>query len=66
MTASKTICAAINHLRRTIARTLRRVAFKSASATLTLSFPPFVKLEIKTETAAAKRVHRRKSQHKPA
>lgn len=47
MTASKIICATLILVRRTIMRTLRHISI--ASATLTISFPPFVKLEIKTE-----------------
>ncbi len=47
MTASKTIRAMLIHLRRTIERTFHRITV--ASATLTISVPPFVKLEIKAE-----------------
>jgi hypothetical protein len=56
MTVSKIIRALLVHLRRTIERTFHRVTI--ASATLTISLPPFIKLEIKTEprpTAAARR-----------
>jgi hypothetical protein len=56
MTASKTIRAMLDHLRRTIEHTLRHVAI--ASVTLTISLPPFIKLEIKTEPA--KPAHRRR------
>ncbi len=58
MTVSKTIRALLVHLRRTIERTFHRVTV--ASATLTVSFPPFVKLEIKTEPK--KPAHRRRRQ----
>ncbi len=58
MTASKTIRAMLVHLRRTIERTFHRITV--ASATLTISFPPFVKLEIKTEPK--KPAHRRHRQ----
>ena len=58
MTASKTIRAMLVHLRRTIERTFHRVTV--ASATLTISLPPFVKLEIKTEPK--KPAHRRHRQ----
>jgi hypothetical protein len=60
MTASKIIRALLVHLRRTIERTFHRVTI--ASATLTISLPPFVKLEIKTEPKTAKPVHRRRRQ----
>jgi hypothetical protein len=50
MTASRTIRTLLVHLRRTIDRTIRRVTI--ASATLTISVPPFLKLEIKTEPKA--------------
>jgi hypothetical protein len=59
MTASKTIRTLLVHLRRTIDRTIRRVTI--ASATLTISLPPFLKLEIKTEPKA-KPAHRRRRQ----
>jgi hypothetical protein len=51
MTASKTIRAMLVHLRRTIERTIERTLhhITVASATLTISLPPFIKLEIKTE-----------------
>ena len=55
MTASKTIRAMLVHLRRTIERTFHHVTI--ASATLTISLPPFVKLEIKTEPKPAKPAH---------
>lgn len=55
MTASKTIRSMLVHPRRTIERTLHRVTV--ASATLTISLPPFIKLEIKTEPARP--AHRR-------
>ena len=58
MTASKIIRALLVHLRRTIERTFHRVTV--ASATLTISLPPFVKLEIKTEPKTAKPPHRRR------
>ena len=60
MTASKTIRAMLVHLRRTIERTFHHVTV--ASATLTISLPPFVKLEIKTEPKTAKPAHRRHRQ----
>jgi hypothetical protein len=60
MTASKTIRAMLVHLRRTIERTLHHVTV--ASATLTISLPPFVKLEIKTEPKQARPTHRRRRQ----
>jgi hypothetical protein len=56
MTASKTIRAMLVHLRRTIERALHRVTV--ASATLTISLPPFLKLEIKTEPKPAKPAYR--------
>ena len=59
MTASKTIRTLLVHLRRTIDRTIRRVTI--ASTTLTISLPPFLKLEIKTESKA-KPAHRRRRQ----
>jgi len=52
MTASKFFIALLTHTRRTLARVLHRVSV--SSATLTLSIPPFVKLEIKTEPAKPK------------
>lgn len=58
MPASKTIRAMLVHLRRTIERTFHRVT--DACATLTVSLPPFVKLEIKTEPK--KPAHRRHRQ----
>ena len=58
MTASKTLRTALTRFRRTVTRTLRRLAFKGASATLTFSLPPFIKLEIKAETEKAKPAHR--------
>lgn len=58
MTASKTIRAMLVHLRRTIERTLRHVTV--ASATLTISMPSFVKLEIKIEPKQAKPARRRR------
>jgi hypothetical protein len=60
MTASKIIRSMLVHLRRTIERTFHRVTV--ASATLTISLPPFVKLEIKTEPTRAKPAHRRRRQ----
>lgn len=60
MTASKTIRAMLVQLRRTIERTLHHVTV--ASATLTISLPLFVKLEIKTEPKSAKPAHRRRRQ----
>ena len=60
MTASNTICHAIARLRRTIIRTLRGIHLKALGATLTLSLPPFVKLEIKTEISAKRGRHRRR------
>ena len=60
MTASKTIRAMLVHLRRTIERTFHHVTV--TSATLTISLPPFVKLEIKTEPKPAKPAHRRHRQ----
>lgn len=61
MTASKTVRAALDRIRRTLSRTLRCIAFKSA--TLTLSVPPFVKLEIKTTATGPtrRRKHHRKA-----
>ena len=56
----QTIRALLVHLRRTIERTFHRVTV--ASATLTISFPPFVKLEIKTEQKKAEPAHRRRRQ----
>lgn len=50
MTASKTFVALLARLTRTVTRTLRNVAFKSA--TLTVGIPGFVKLEIKAEADA--------------
>lgn len=58
MTASKIICASIVHIRRTIMRTLRHISV--VSATLTLSFPPFVKLEIKTKPRLIARRRKRR------
>jgi hypothetical protein len=58
MTASKTIRTLLVHLRRTIDRTIRRVTI--ASATLTISVPPFLRLEIKTEPKARPVRHRRR------
>ncbi len=60
MTASKTLRTALTRFRRTVTRTLRRLAFKGGSATLTLSLPPFIKVEIKAETEKAKPAHRRR------
>ena len=60
MTASKTIRAMLVHLRRTIERTFHHVTV--ASATLTISLPPFVKLEIKTEPMRVKPAQRRRRQ----
>ena len=60
MTVSKSIRALLVHLRRTVERTFHRVTV--ASATLTISFPPFVKLEIKTEPKKTKPAHRRRRQ----
>jgi len=57
MTASKTIRTMLVHLRRTIERALHHVTV--ASATLTISLPPFIKLEIKTEPATPAHRHRR-------
>jgi hypothetical protein len=56
MIAFKAIRATLVHLRRTIERTFHHVTV--ASATLTISLPPFVKLEIKTEPKTAQRRHR--------
>jgi hypothetical protein len=58
MTASKIIRALLVRLRRTIERTFHRVTI--ASATLTISLPPFVKLEIKTEPKTARPAQRRR------
>ena len=55
MTISNAAVKLLAHLRRTLTRTLRRISV--ASVTITLSLPPFVKLEIKTEPAKPK--HRR-------
>jgi hypothetical protein len=56
MTVSKTIRALLVHLRRTIERNFHRVTV--ASATLTISFPHFVKLEIRTEPKKVESAHR--------
>jgi hypothetical protein len=53
MSISNAAVKLLAHLRRTVTRTLRRIAV--ASVTLTISLPPFVKLEIKTEPAKPKR-----------
>ena len=58
MTASKTFLSLLIRIRRTIARTLRRVHV--ASCTFTLSLPPFVKIEIMTEQAELKAHKRRR------
>ena len=59
MTVSKTVVTMLARLRRTITRTVRKHVF---TLSLTLSLPPFFKLEIKaepkTEKAAAARRHR--------
>ena len=47
MTTSKTALSLLVRIRRTINRTLRKIHV--ASCTLTLSIPPFFKLEIKAE-----------------
>lgn len=47
MNLSNELAAMLNHIRRTFARVIRNVTL--ISATLTLSIPGFVKLEIKTE-----------------
>jgi hypothetical protein len=58
MTASKTVVTMLTRLCRTITRTVRKHVF---TLSLTLSLPPFFKLEIKaepkTETAAGNRRH---------
>ena len=48
MTLSKTFKALLTRIRRTITRTFRATHLKSTK--LTISFPPFIKLEIATET----------------
>lgn len=58
MTASKIICASIVRLRRTIMRTLRHISI--VSTTLTISFPPFIKLEIKTKPRLVARRRQRR------
>lgn len=58
MTASNTFRTLLAYLSRSIERTARKITI--ASATLTLSLPPFIKLEIKTEPA--KPAHRRRRQ----
>ena len=57
MTASKHFIALLTYFRRTLLRLLRRVSV--SSATLTLSIPPFIKLEIKTEPVKDKTSHDR-------
>ena len=58
MTTSTTALSLLSRLRRTITRTLRRIHV--ASCTLTLSIPPFFKIEIKTEPKPkTRRRHRR-------
>ena len=47
MTLSNKLAAMLTHIRRTLTRVLRKVTL--TSATLTLSIPGFIKLEIKTE-----------------
>lgn len=65
MTLSKTFKALLTRIRRTITRTFRATHLKSTK--LTLSFPPFIKLEIATETDPPKPARRRrKPVHKPA
>ena len=56
MTASKHTLSLLTRIRRTVARTWRRIAV--SSCTLTLSVPPFFKLEIKTEPKPPKRRRR--------
>ena len=56
MTVSKPTRAMLVRLLRTIERTFHHATV--ASATLTISLPPFVKLEIKTEPKTAHRRHR--------
>jgi len=46
MTVSKALIALLTHLRRTLARVFRK---SGIAVTLTLSLPPFIKLEIKSE-----------------
>ena len=53
-----TILAALAYARKTVYRTARKVTF--AGATLTLSIPGFVKLEIKTEPKTDKKPRPRK------
>ncbi len=53
MTISNAAVKLLATLRRSLDRTLRRIAV--ASVTLTISLPPFVKLEIKTEPVRPKR-----------
>jgi hypothetical protein len=60
MTTSKIIRAMLVHLRRTIELTFHHVTV--ASATLTISLPPFVELEIKTGPKRAKPAHRHRRQ----
>ena len=61
MTLAKTFKTLLTRIRRTITRTLRDTHLKSAK--LTISFPPFAKLEIATDTDVLKpsRRHRRSS-----
>lgn len=65
MTLSKPFKALLTRIRRTITRTFRATHLKSTK--LTISFPPFIKLEIATETDLPKPARRqRKPVHKPA
>ena len=64
MTLSKTFKTLLTRIRRTITRTLRNTHLTSTK--LTISFPPFVKLEIATETDAAKPSGRRRRSTKLA
>ena len=59
MTLSKTLKALLARIRRTINRTLTNTHLKSTK--LTISFPPFVKLEIATETDVPKPTRRRRT-----
>ena len=64
MTLSKTFKTLLARTRRTIFRTLRANHLKSTK--LTISFPPFVKLEIATETDVPKPAPRRRRSPKLA
>ncbi len=60
MKLSNELAAILNHIRRTLTRVIRKVTL--TSATLTLSIPGFVKLEIKTEPKPTPK-HRRRARH---